>query len=184
YLGLHLHAWVLVEPASRFDINRLSCGESLFEDVAIAVQPQDSIAVVAVEFVYEEAAATEQHVRDAAHSLERVVDALCRGEKLVLPHVKLAAAREVDRHDMARPIATAGNHARSRRLSDEDLHARHHPFETALHGLQGDSNPRVGWCIAACGEPAGPSCRWPHAEGYGLSAAHPAELPPGAGPSQ
>src|SRR5262249_32906858 len=61
HLGLHAHARILVEPAAGLDVDRLAGGEHLFEHVAVSVQPQDAVALVAVELVDEEPGAAEEH---------------------------------------------------------------------------------------------------------------------------
>ena len=61
-----LHGRILVEPAARLDVDRFADAEDFFEDVAVAVQPQNAFALVAVELVDEETRATEEHVGDAA----------------------------------------------------------------------------------------------------------------------
>src|SRR5580698_1899627 len=93
--GVHPHRGLLVEPAARLDVDGLARRQRLLEHVAVAVQPQDAVAAVAVEFVDEEAGAAEQHVGDALEAGERVVDRVGGGEKLVLAHLQLAALRQV-----------------------------------------------------------------------------------------
>ena len=107
-----------------------------FEYVAVAVQPKNSIAGVAVKLVDEKAGAAEKHVGCAAHAFEGVVDAVRRGQKLVFANVQFHALRHVDRNDVAGAIAAEGDHAGAPRFGDKHLDARHHALERAFHGPQ------------------------------------------------
>src|SRR5436305_8264982 len=93
--------------------------------------------------VEEEAGPAEQEVCGPADALEGVVDGLGRGEELMLPDMKLRAMRHVQRDDMAGPVTAERDHAVAGRLGDEDLHARHHAFESTLHRLHPNADGRV-----------------------------------------
>src|ERR1035437_10249670 len=64
-LDLHPDLRVLVDPAARLDIELLARPEDLFEDVAVAVEPQRAASLAAGEGVDEEPGAAEEHVCDA-----------------------------------------------------------------------------------------------------------------------
>jgi len=134
----HAYRGVLVQPAARLDVDRLAGSEFLFEHVAVAVQPQDAVAGVAVEFVDEEARAAEQHVGHALHPLEAVVDGAGGGQELVFTYVQLAALLHVHRQNVARTVAAEGDHAVATGFGHKHLHAGHHAFQRAGHRLQAD----------------------------------------------
>jgi hypothetical protein len=90
------------------------------EDVAVAVQPHERVAVGGAELVDEDAAAAAQHVADALHTLEGVVEVVGGGEELVLAHVHAIAVAQVQRHALpGRPIRRSASARRrcSRRRS-------------------------------------------------------------------
>ena len=111
----------------------------------------------AVELVDEEAGAAEQHVGDALHALEGVVDVVGGGEELVLAHVELAgpAFRWIGTMWPA-PSRLKAIMPGPAGLGDEDLHARHHPLERPLHRLDADPAPR-GASRAGCGARSRPA---------------------------
>src|SRR5579862_3905819 len=79
----HLHRVVAIDPAAGLDVDRLARLERLLEHVAVAVDPDDALAVGREELVDEEAAAIE-HVGEALDPRVVVLDVSGRGQKLVL----------------------------------------------------------------------------------------------------
>ena len=98
---------------------------------------------VAVELVDEEAGAAEQHVGDALHALEGVVDVAGGGEELVLAHMQLLARGRWIGTMWPAPSRLKAIMPGPRGLGHEDLHARDHPLERALHRLEADAHRRV-----------------------------------------
>ena len=111
---LELDAGVLVEPAAGLDVDLLAGAELDLEDVALAADPDDRVAVGRGEGVDEQARAAEQHVAHALDALEAVVEVVGRGEEVVLADVQRLPAREVQRDALARPVAREGDPARGR----------------------------------------------------------------------
>src|SRR4051812_7897336 len=73
-IRLHFYRRVLVQPASRLDINLLAGRERSLEHVAVSVQPEYAMTLVAMEFIDKEAGSAEKHVRRASHPFEGVIN--------------------------------------------------------------------------------------------------------------
>src|SRR3984957_18454320 len=119
-LGLHLDRVVLVNPAARLDVQLLSRGQFHGEHVAVAVEPDDPLALGRGERVDEESAAAEEHVRHTLDAVKRVFDRRGRGQELVLTDADRHAGLEVQGHDLSGPVAAEGDVARAAGLGHED----------------------------------------------------------------
>jgi len=91
--GLHLHGTVLVNPASRFDVDNFAGTEGDFKHVAVAMQPKNAILRRARKGVDEEARTAQQDVGSAFDPREGVIHVVRRGQPLMFPHVHAHAGR-------------------------------------------------------------------------------------------
>src|SRR5690348_12138469 len=105
HLLLHRDLTVAVDPTAGLDVDRLAGLEHLVEHVPVAVQPHDALAALGLEAIDEEAGAAEEHVRDAFHAIERVVDVRRGREELMLAHEERLSGQQMQRKDVPRVVA-------------------------------------------------------------------------------
>ena len=102
------------------------------------VDPDERVALTRLEVVDEEARAAEQHVADALHPLEAVLEVVGRGDELVLPHVQRLAVGEMKRDALAGRVARERDPARAERSRDEEVEACDLALDPARELLQLD----------------------------------------------
>src|SRR5262249_52149888 len=125
----HADRWVFVDPSAGLDVNSLARAERNFKDIAVTMQPENTVAVGSCKSVNEEARTTQKDVRDATHTSECEVDLIGRRQKLVLANIEALASLQVNREDMPDAIATEGDAAWTTGLRHEDWHTGEHPLE-------------------------------------------------------
>ena len=99
----------LYSHAAGLDVELLAGVELHEEDVAVAVQPHERVAVGGAELVHEEARAAEQHVLHALDPFEAVVEVVGGRDELVLAHVEALALAQVQRHALPGRVAREGD---------------------------------------------------------------------------
>ena len=134
----HPHSGVLIEPSAGLDIDLLAGREDFFENIAIAVEPEDPIAVGTVELINEKSCAAEDHVGDAPDALVGIIDVARCCQELVLPHMQPFALLHMYAENMAHAIPAEGDLSGAHSLGDKDLHSGHHALHHSFHGLNTD----------------------------------------------
>src|SRR5207302_4197979 len=143
HLDLHPNGLVALDPATGLDVDLLVWCQLFLEDVAVAVQPEDALLVRGAEAIDEEPGGTEEHVADALHPVEGVVEIAGRRQELVLSHEHRGPGRQVERKEMAGAIAGKRDLARPLRLGKKNWHAGNHALECPLHRPNGDAKKRL-----------------------------------------
>src|SRR5438477_4389286 len=144
HLHFHADAFIAVDPAAWFDVDLLVLGQFFLENVAVAVQPEDTFLVARAEAIDEESRRAQEHVADALHPVEGVIKiSRCRQE-LMLPNEHGGTRHQVEGKEMARAITREGDLTRTLCLGEEDRHACNHPLEGAFHGANADIQ---GWIL-------------------------------------
>lgn len=126
---IHTDGIVAEDPAAGLDIDLLTWLEDFFEDVAVAVEPDDTFGLGSGEAIDEEAGATEEHVGDAFDTLPAVVEVACGGEELVLADEDGLAGMEVEAEDLTSAVAREGDFAGALGFGDVHGHAGDHTLE-------------------------------------------------------
>ena len=121
-LGIHLHGAVFVDPAAGLDINLFPGSESHLENISVSVDPHDAFTVRCGEMINEEPSPTQQHIGNAFHPRECVLDAAGSGKKLVLSHMgpHISSHGSLHRDHMLVPLLLNRAEAMARRSAQDD----------------------------------------------------------------
>src|SRR6185437_3769119 len=94
---LHPHTLITIDPAPRLDIDLLAGTKYLLEDVAEAVQPDDTLVLGRGKAIDEEACRAKEHIGDAFLARKTVVQRARRRQELMLAHLNRLAGLQVNR---------------------------------------------------------------------------------------
>src|SRR5438270_8011963 len=142
-LRFHLHGCVFVDPASGFDIDRLSRTEGDLKYISISVQPNHAFSARSMELVDKEAGTTQQHVGDALHARERVVHLVSSSEELVLTNIQRLTLLQMLGHDVSRAIAAESDVSMPARFRQEDRQACQHALVSSPLRLDAGIRVRI-----------------------------------------